>query len=54
DSCKRNDLNPEDYLAEVIERLPENANAEQAAELTPARIAAARIAAARRVAEEAA
>jgi transposase len=49
DSCKRNDLNPEDYLAEVIERLPENANAEQAAELTPARIAAAR-----RVAEEAA
>ena len=42
DSCKRNDLNPEDYLAEVIERLPEHASVEQAAELTPARIAAAR------------
>ena len=49
DSCKRNDLNPEAYLAEVIERLPENATAEQAAELTPAKIAAAR-----RLAEDAA
>jgi len=42
DSCKRNDLDPEAYLAEVIDRLPEHATAEQAAELTPAKIAAAR------------
>jgi len=49
DSCKRNDLNPETYLAEVIERLPEHATAEQAAEMTPAKIAAAR-----RLAEDAA
>ena len=49
DSCKRNDLDPEVYLAEVIERLPEHATAEEAAELTPAKIAAAR-----RLAEDAA
>lgn len=49
DSCKRNGLDPEDYFAQVIERLPENATAEQAAELTPAKIAAAR-----RLAEDAA
>ena len=49
DSCKRNNLDPEAYLAEVIERLPEHASAEQAAELTPARKAAAR-----RLAEDAA
>ena len=49
DSCKRNGLNPETYLAEVIERLPEHATAGQAAELTPAKIAAAR-----RLAEDAA
>jgi len=42
DSCKRNDLDPEAYLAEVIGRLPEHATTEQAAELTPAKIAAAR------------
>ena len=42
DSCKRNDLDPEVYLAEAIERLPEHASAKQAAELTPAKIAAAR------------
>jgi len=47
DSCKRNDLDPEAYLAEVIDRLPEHATTEQAAELTPAKIAAAR-----RLAEE--
>ncbi len=40
DSCKRNDLDPEAYLAEAIERLPEHATAEQAAELTPAKVAA--------------
>jgi transposase len=49
DSCKRNDLDPEAYLAEVIERLPEHASPQQAAGLTPAKIAAAR-----RVAENAA
>ena len=42
DSCKRNGLDPEAYFAEVIGRLPEHATAEQAAELTPAKIAAAR------------
>lgn len=42
DSCKRSGLNPETYLAEVIERLPEHPSAEQAAELTPAKVAAAR------------
>lgn len=46
-SC--NGLDPEAYLAEVIDRLPEHATAEQAAELTPAKIAAAR-----RLAEDAA
>ena len=49
DSCKRNGLDPEAYFAEVIGRLPEHATAEQAAELTPAKIAAAR-----RLAEDAA
>jgi len=42
ETSKRNDLDPEEYLAEVIRRLPANATAEQAAELTPAKIAAAR------------
>ena len=49
ETCKHNDLDPEEYLAEVIARLPANATVEQAAELTPARIAEAR-----RLAEEAA
>lgn len=42
ENCKHHDLDPEDYLAEVIERLPADATVEQAAELTPAKIAAAR------------
>jgi transposase len=41
-NCKTQGLNPEDYLIEVIKRLPHDATPEQAAELTPARIAAAR------------
>jgi transposase len=45
-NCKTQGLDPEDYLAEVIKRLPHDAPPEQAAELTPARVAAARRAAA--------
>ena len=48
--CKTQGLNPEDYLIEVIKRLPHNATPEQAAELTPARIAAVRLAKAKEVA----
>ena len=40
-NCKIQGLDPEVYLTEVIKRLPHNATAEQAAELTPARFAAA-------------
>ena len=43
-NCKIQGLDPEMYLTEVIKRLPHHATAEQAAELTPARIAAARLA----------
>jgi transposase len=49
ETSKHNDLDPEEYLAEVIRRLPANATAEQAAELTPAKIAETR-----RLAEDAA
>ena len=45
-NCRAHDLDPEDYLVEVIKRLPHDATPEQAAELTPARIAAERHAAA--------
>jgi hypothetical protein len=41
-NCRAQDLDPEDYLVEVIKRLPHDATPEQAATLTPARIAAAR------------
>jgi transposase len=41
-NCRVHDLDPEDYLVEVIKRLPHDATAEQAAALTPARIAAER------------
>ncbi len=41
-NCRAQGLEPEDYLVEVIKRLPHDATAEQAAELTPARIAAQR------------
>jgi len=49
-NCKTQGLNPEDYLIEVINRLPHNATPEQAAELTPARVAADRRAKAQEVA----
>lgn len=39
--CAQN-LDPADYLIEVIKRLPHDAAPEQAAELTPARIATER------------
>lgn len=45
-NCRAQNLDPEDYLVEVIKRLPHQATAEQAAALTPARIAAERRAAA--------
>ena len=41
-NCRAQDLDPEDYLVEVIKRLPHDATPEQAAVLTPARIAAER------------
>jgi transposase len=41
-NCRAQDLDPEDYLIEVISRLPHDATPEQAAGLTPARIAAER------------
>ena len=41
-NCRAQSLDPEDYLIEVLKRLPHNATPEQAAELTPARIAAER------------
>jgi transposase len=49
-NCRAHDLDPEAYLVEVIKRLPHNATVEEAAFLTPARIAAER----RKAAEEAA
>ena len=45
-NCRAQGLDPEDYLVEAIKRLPANATPEQAAALTPARIAAGRRAAA--------
>ena len=42
ENCKRQGLDPQGYLAEVIKRLPANATLEEAAALTPARIAAER------------
>jgi hypothetical protein len=41
-NCRAQDLDPQDYLVEVIKRLPHDATPEQAAALTPARIAAER------------
>jgi hypothetical protein len=49
-NCRAQGLDPEAYLVEVIKRLPPAATPEQAAALTPARIAAER----RPAAEEAA
>lgn len=45
-NCRAQAIDPESYLVEVIKRLPHNATQEQAAALTPARIAAERRAAA--------
>ena len=42
-NCRAQHLDPEDYLVEVIRRLPADASPEQAAALTPARIAAERL-----------
>lgn len=39
-NCRAHDLDPEDYLVEVIRRLPPNATPEQVSASTPARIAA--------------
>ena len=41
-NCRAQGLEPEAYLIEVLKRLPHDATAEQAASLTPARIAAER------------
>jgi transposase len=41
-NCKAQELDPEDYLIEVLKRLPHNATIEQAAALTPRNIAAER------------
>lgn len=41
-NCRAQDLDPEDYLVEVINRLQHDAAPDQAAALTPARIAAKR------------
>lgn len=41
ETCKHHDLDPEDYLTEVIRRLPANATEEEAAPLTPEKIAEA-------------
>ncbi len=49
-NCRAQGLDPEDYLVDVIRRLPPDATPEQAAALTPARIAAERLAAAEQVA----
>lgn len=41
-NCRAQGIEPEDYLTEVLKRLPHNATPEQAAALTPSRIAAER------------
>lgn len=40
ENCKRQGLNPEAYIKEVLSHLPENPTFEEAAELTPCKIAA--------------
>ena len=47
ENCKLQGIDPERYLAEVIERLPADATSEQAAELTPSKVAAKWLAAER-------
>jgi len=41
ENCKREGLNPEAYLKEVLSHLPSNPTPEEAAALTPGKIAAA-------------
>ncbi len=43
-NCRAQGIDPEDYLVEVLKRLPHNATLEEAAALTPARLAAERLA----------
>lgn len=38
-NCRTHSLEPEDYLTAVLTRLPHDATAQQAAALTPARLA---------------
>ena len=52
ENAVRQGLDPESYLEEVIRRLPENPSLEEAAELTPAKIAAERAAREKMEAEE--
>ena len=53
-NCRAQGIDPEDYLIEVLKRLPHHATPEQAAVLTPARIAAERKAKAEVEADQAA
>jgi transposase len=41
ENCKRQGLNPEAYIKEVLTHLPDNPTPAEAAELTPCKIAAA-------------
>ena len=41
-NCRAQGIDPEDYLVEVLKGLPHNATLEEAAALTPARLAAER------------
>jgi len=50
--CNTQGLDPKDCLTEVLQRIPHNANAEQAAALTPRQIAAERKASETRDAEQ--
>jgi len=49
-NCRAQGIDPEDYLVEVIKRLPHNATLEEASALTPARLAAERRARAEQIA----
>ena len=49
-NCRAQGIDPEDYLVEVLKRLPHNATLEEASALTPARLAAERRARAEQIA----
>lgn len=51
-NCRQHGLDPDVYLTEVFQRLPHYPTLEQAAALTPARLAAARLAAQAAAAEQ--